>query len=89
MKITPQGHAFVLQGAKCQVLFSFLCLNPINAIKNVSSSVLSVDEPTFPEVHHGIDTLSPRPSSLPQGQNRKQQILCRNLIYILDRLCTI
>lgn len=53
MKVIFQGHAFAAEGGTCQVLFSYSCLRPINAIKNVASSV---DGPTFPEVHHRTDT---------------------------------
>lgn len=52
MKIIFQGHAFAAQGTTCQVLFSYSCLCPINAIKNVATSV---DGPTFAEVHHRTD----------------------------------
>lgn len=43
----------------------------INAIKNVASSFRSVDEPTFPEVHHGTDT--PHLPVLPLRLSRTEQ----------------
>lgn len=71
MKIIFQGHACAAQGAARQVLFSFLRLRPINAIKNVASSVRSLDGPTFPEVHHGTDT--PHLPILPLCLSRTEQ----------------
>lgn len=47
-------------------------LRPINAIKNVASSVRSVDGPSFPEVHHGRDT--PRLPVLPLCLSRTEQL---------------
>lgn len=68
MEIISEGHAFAAQGASYQVRFSFSCLHPINAIKNVACCV---DGPTFPNIHQQTDTVVYLSlSSASQGQNR-------------------
>lgn len=79
MKIISQGHAFTAQGASYQVLFSYPCLHPINAIKNVACCV---DAPTFPNVHQQTDTVDYLSLSFAsQGQNRRADTVLQPDLY--------